>query len=299
MTVQVAAVIFLVIHLTVCVMAVIMKKSGKIKSAHMILPAVFLVPVCGCFLLIVDEWQVRHTGRKIKDVEDYADVAEDELWHREIITQNDDELTVPLEEAMTVNSPSVSRKLMMKLLHTNPEQYVELLKKVTLSDDVELTHYATTSVMEIQSHYEDRIGKLFSDAEDNPDDTGTLVRCRKQLKAYIDSGLISDTVLMQYRRKLADVLQRLCIMQPAAVRYKFEYIENSILIGKTDNVKEQLEILEKEYPDDVRLYKLYVQYYYFTNNGAGISDVISKVKNRGIYLDSEGKQWFDAWNPNK
>ena len=65
MTVQVAAVIFLVIHLTVCVMAVIMKKSGKIKSAHMILPAVFLVPVCGCFLLIVDEWQVRHTGRKI------------------------------------------------------------------------------------------------------------------------------------------------------------------------------------------------------------------------------------------
>ena len=50
MTVQVAAVIFLVIHLTVCVMAVIMKKSGKIKSAHMILPAVFLVPVCGCFL---------------------------------------------------------------------------------------------------------------------------------------------------------------------------------------------------------------------------------------------------------
>lgn len=188
---------------------------------------------------------------------------------------------------------------MMKLLHTNPEQYVELLKKVTLSDDVELTHYATTSVMEIQSHYEDRIGKLFSDAEDNPDDAETLVRCRKQLKAYIDSGLISDTVLMQYRRKLADVLQRLCIMQPAAVRYKFEYIENSILIGKTDNVKEQLEILEKEYPDDVRLYKLYVQYYYFTNNGAGISDVISKVKNRGIYLDSEGKQWFDAWNPNK
>ena len=55
----------------------------------------------------------------------------------------------------------------------------------------------------------------------------------------------------------------------------------------------------KEYPDDVRLYKLYVQYYYFTNNGAGISDVISKVKNRGIYLDSEGKQWFDAWNPDK
>ena len=187
----------------------------------------------------------------------------------------------------------------MKLLHTNPEHYVELLKKVTLSDDVELTHYATTSVMEIQSRYEDRIGKLFSDAEDNPDDAETLVRCRNQLKAYIDSGLISDTVLMQYRRKLADVLQRLCIMQPDAVRYKFEYIENSILIGKTGNVKEQLEILEKEYPDDVRLYKLYVQYYYFTNNGAGISDVISKVKDRGIYLDSEGKQWFDAWNPNK
>ena len=39
---------------------------------------------------------------------------------------------------------------MMKLLHANPEQYVELLKRVTLSDDVELTHYASTSMMDAQ-----------------------------------------------------------------------------------------------------------------------------------------------------
>ncbi len=288
-------IILLAVHFIICAVVLIMIKMGKIRTRHIIFPAVLFLPVCGLCLLIVDERQMRRSDRSLKDVEDYGEVLGDDVWQREVMTQDDDEFVVPLEEAMTINSPALSRKLMMKLLHTNPEQYVELLKKVTLSDDVELTHYATTSMMEIQSRYEAKIGELLEDIKENPDDTEAFVRCRNQLRAYIDSGLISDTVLMQYRMRLDEVLKKLCSMQPDAVRYELEYIENSILIGKTDDIEKRLEKLEKKYPDDARVYRLFVQYYYFTKNGDGISDVIRKIEERGIYLDNAGKQWLEAW----
>lgn len=293
-----AVIVLLILHAAFCVAAFVLIRTRKIKTRHIIFPAVVLLPVCGFLLLFTDE---RQTGkkRKLKNIEDYETVEGDDIWQREVRAAGDDELTVPLEEAMTVNDPAVSRKLMMKLLHTNPEQYVELLKKVTLSDDVELTHYATTSMMEIQSRYEDRIGRLLEEVKENPDDTDALVRCRNQLRAYIDSGLISDTILMQYRQRLEEVLDSLCRLQPGAVRYEFEYIENSIRLGRTNNIEKRLAVLREKLPQDARVYRLYVEYYYCTHNGDGIAGALKKLKERGIYLDNAGKQWLAAWETEK
>ncbi len=286
--------VLLILHAAFCVCIFVLMRMGKIRTRHMIFPAVVLLPVCGFLLLLTDE---RQTGRqrKLKNIEDYETVEGDNVWQREVRAAGDDALTVPLEEAMTVNDPAVSRKLMMKLLHTSPEQYVELLKKVTLSDDVELTHYATTSMMEIQSRYEDRIGRLLGEVKENPDDTDALVRCRNQLRAYIDSGLISDTILMQYRQRLEEVLDALCRLQPGAVRYEFEYIENSIRLGRTNKIEKKLAVLREKRPQDARVYRLYVEYYYCTHNGDGIAWALRKLKEREIYLDNAGKQWLAAW----
>jgi hypothetical protein len=284
------------LHLIICAVIFAMMRLNKLRTRHVIFPAVVLLPVCGYMLLFIDEWQARHSRQALRDVEEYGRTQGEAVWRREVIAGKDDDFIVPLEEAMTVNSPVVSRKLMMKLLHANPEQYVELLKRVTLSDDVELTHYASTSMMEIQSGYEERIGRLLEEIRLNPEDSYALVKCRNELKAYIDSGFITDTVLRQYRMRLHEVLEKLCVMQPEAVRYEFEYIENSIMLGITDGIDKRLALLEKKYPQDIRVYCLYVQYYYCTNNGERIKDVLQEIKDKDIYLDSSGRQWMDVWS---
>lgn len=293
---NIGLIVLLVIHLIICSVIFIMMKKKKLRTRHTVFPAVVLLPVCGYMLLFVDEWQARHDKRTLRDVEDYGKAEVDDVWRREVVTGREDEFIVPLEEAMTVNSPIVSRKLMMKLLHTNPEQYVELLKRVTMSDDVELTHYATTSMMEIQSGYEERIGKLLEETKQNPDDAYALVRCKNELKAYIDSGFITDTVLTQYRLRLKEVLEKLCVMQPESARYEFEYIENSIMLGMTEGLDKRLAALEKKYPQDIRVYCLYVQYYYSINNGEKIKDVLQEIKDKNVYLDSSARQWLDVWS---
>ena len=156
-----AVIIFFALHTVFSICMAVLKLTHRLKSRNMTLPTACLLPVCGMITALVDEWQVRHGCLGVRKVDDYTQLQGDEAWHREIVGTYDDALTVPLEEAMTVNDSHVSRKLMMKLLHTSPENYVELLKKVTTSDDVELTHYATTAMMEIQSDYERKIGELF------------------------------------------------------------------------------------------------------------------------------------------
>ena len=96
--------------------------------------------------------------------------------------------------------------------------------------------------------------------------------------------------------RLHEVLEKLCVMQPEAVRYEFEYIENSIMLGITDGIDKRLALLEKKYPQDIRVYCLYVQYYYCTNNGERIQDVLQEIKDKDIYLDSSGRQWMDVWS---
>ena len=288
-------IIFLVLHAAVSACLVVLRHTHRLISGNMTLPAACLLPICGVAIALVDEWQVRHGHMGVRAVDDYAELEGDEAWHREIVGRNDDALTVPLEEAMTVNDAYVSRRLMMKLLHTSPEDYVELLKKVTESDDVELTHYATTAMMEIQSDYERKIGELLDRIKRNPKDEAALMQCRSRLRAYIDSGLISDTVLMQYRVRLDEVLSELCSLEPEAERFEYECIENRIVLKRYEGIEKRLASLEQKYPEDGRVYRLYVQYYYSTRSGGKIAETIERMKERGVYLDSEGKEWLEVW----
>lgn len=290
-----AVIIFIALHTVFCICMAVLKLTHRLKSRNMTLPAACLLPVCGMITALVDEWQVRHGRLGVRKVDDYTQLQGDEAWHREIVGTYDDALTVPLEEAMTVNDSHVSRKLMMKLLHTSPENYVELLKKVTTSDDVELTHYAATAMMEIQSDYERRIGEILDRVKRTPDDVSVLMQCTSRLKAYIDSGLISDTVLMQYRLRLDEILSALCPLVPDAVRFEYECIENRIMLEKYEGIDKRLAALERKYPEDGRVYMLYVQYYYSIHSGGKIEDTLRRMKERGVYLDSAGKEWLQVW----
>ena len=53
--------------------------------------------------------------------------------------------------------PKVRHSLMLDILHKNPNEYIAILQKARNSDDTEVTHYATTMMMEIQTEYEKKL----------------------------------------------------------------------------------------------------------------------------------------------
>ena len=204
-------------------------------------------------------------------------------------------ITVPLEEAISVNNASVRRKLMMDILHRNPEEFIELLQMTRTADDTELTHYATTTMMEIQNKYELEIHKLSEEIKENPKELQVLKKYRKVLLKYIDSGLISGKILEIYRAQLDDILRKLCEMLPENRVYFQDDIRNQIALGKNDNIDGQIVDMINRWPDEVQVYQIYVEFLWKSNRGDEIPGVLNRLKEGNVYLSSEGKAWLEFW----
>lgn len=284
------------IHLIVCIVIFLLMKQGKIKSSMVVYPAVVLVPVCGLVLLVIEEYRVRNTKQKERQVGVESFKISDIRYKRIVVDDDSNEtITVPLEEAISVNNASVRRKLMMDILHRNPEEYIELLQMTRTADDTELTHYATTTMMEIQNKYELEIHKLSEEIKENPKELQVLKKYRKVLLKYIDSGLISGKILEIYRAQLDDILRKLCEMLPENRVYFQDYIRNQIALGKNDNIDGQIMDMINRWPDEVQVYQIYVEFLWKSNRGDEIPGVLNRLKEGNVYLSSEGKAWLEFW----
>lgn len=283
------------IHLIICIVIFLLMKQGKIKSSMVVYPAVVLVPICGLVLLVIEEYRVRNTTQKERQVGVESFKISDIRYKRiEVDDDSNETITVPLEEAISVNNASVRRKLMMDILHRNPEEYIELLQMTRTADDTELTHYATTTMMEIQNKYELEIHKLSEEIRENPKELQVLKKYRKVLLKYIDSGLISGKILEIYRAQLDDILRKLCEMLPENRVYFQDYIRNQIALGK-NNIDGQIMDMINRWPDEVQVYQIYVEFLWNSNRGGEIPGVLNRLKERNVYLSSEGKAWLEFW----
>lgn len=284
------------IHLIICIVIFLLMKQGKIKSSMVVYPAVVFVPICGLVLLVIEEYRVRNTTQKERQVGVESFKISDIRYKRIVVDDDSNEtITVPLEEAISVNNASVRRKLMMDILHRNPEEFIELLQMTRTADDTELTHYATTTMMEIQNKYELEIHKLSEEIKENPKELQVLKKYRKVLLKYIDSGLISGKILEIYRAQLGDILRKLCEMLPENRVYFLDYIRNQIALGKNDNIDGQIMDMINRWPDEVQVYQIYVEFLWKSNRGDEIPGVLNRLKEGNVYLSSEGKAWLEFW----
>ena len=284
------------IHLIICIVIFLLMKQGKIKSSMVVYPAVVFVPICGLVLLVIEEYRVRNTTPKERQVGVESFKISDIRYKRIVVDDDSNEtITVPLEEAISVNNASVRRKLMMDILHRNPEEFIELLQMTRTADDTELTHYATTTMMEIQNKYELEIHKLSEEIKENPKELQVLKKYRKVLLKYIDSGLISGKILEIYRAQLDDILRKLCEMLPENRVYFQDYIRNQIALGKNDNIDGQIMDMINRWPDEVQVYQIYVEFLWKSNRGDEIPGVLNRLKEGNVYLSSEGKAWLEFW----
>ena len=284
------------IHLIICIVIFLLMKQGKIKSSMVVYPVVVFVPICGLVLLVIEEYRVRNTTPKERQVGVESFKISDIRYKRIVVDDDSNEtITVPLEEAISVNNASVRRKLMMDILHRNPEEFIELLQMTRTADDTELTHYATTTMMEIQNKYELEIHKLSEEIKENPKELQVLKKYRKVLLKYIDSGLISGKILEIYRAQLDDILRKLCEMLPENRVYFQDDIRNQIALGKNDNIDGQIVDMINRWPDEVQVYQIYVEFLWKSNRGDEIPGVLNRLKEGNVYLSSEGKAWLEFW----
>ena len=177
------------------------------------------------------------------------------------------DITVPLEEAMVVNDEKVRRKLIVDVLNHDPKRHIDLLKKASMADDTELSHFATTAMMNIQSDYEEKIG----------------------------SGLVSGIIRKIYCDKLAEVLSRLVQIYPERRHYRLQWIRIRIESDQLEGVEEDLSYALKKWPDYVPFYRQYVALAQHKKDGELLERVLERVEKNGAFLSRKDREWYAFW----
>ncbi|MBO5293085.1 MAG: hypothetical protein J6B10_07895 [Lachnospiraceae bacterium] len=287
----------IVAHISICAVVGIGMYCGKIKTGSLFLPTVIMVPLWGLVLLGMEESEKRRHAHARKDIGVDLLKIQDVKYERISFDENKHgNMTVPLEEAIAVNDAKVSRQLMKDILYQDPGEFIDLLKAAGAAEDIELVHYATTAMMEIQSRYELEIHQLFEKMEREPENLRVLQKSRRVLQEYIDSGLVSGSVLNIYRERLDAVLTKLCQKEPDSRRNWVQWMENRVAMQRYDGLEEKFDWLQKKWPEEEQVYQAMVGYYWQIGDGVRIQEILDLIKRRGIYLTVKGQNWYRFWS---
>lgn len=269
------------------------------RKLKMLSPAIlWLVPYAGLVMTAQELWAERKDRVSMEIGLEGFDVTEARYKHIDVEDRSNEDITVPLEEAIVVDDSPVKRRLIVDVLNRHPENNVSLLERASRTDDTEVSHYATTAMASIQSGYEGRIADLdaaYSDQK-NPDILRSL---RNELSQYIGSGLVFGRVLYTYEEKLDTVLAELLDLYPGRRHYHRDWVENRIRMGKLDGVVEELEKALREWPDYMPFYRSYGDYAQAIGDSNLMQEVIRRAEASNAYFTRDDHDWIDFWEDRK
>lgn len=235
---------------------------------------VWLVPYGGPLSALGLDFLSR-TKRDGKDA-DHIDamLKADEEDKHQMDTEND--RAVPLEDALIMDDSSTRRQIMMDILmsdHMN--QYLPSLNQAKDNNDVEVAHYASSAVTEVNREYEKRNQKLESAYRRDPDNMALTRQYAEFLDEYIRSGLLDGSMLSVTQETYRSLLRK--IMQSSAdVTDVKAYIRSLLDSNQLNGAEEMIAGARMRFPHDDDLWMLEFRCAYLKKDGLHIKRMIQK-----------------------
>lgn len=292
--------IFLIIHLVICLFLYIAIHAGALEITPHMMPIAFFVPLFGMTALIIAERLTRDgmAGTHEVGIEELL-LSEDD--YRSI--RHEDEKTiksvVPLEEAIRINDTKVRRKLMMDIMKQDPDKYIKLLQQARLNDDMEVTHYASTAMMEVQRKYEIDLQRHEKSLQIKPDDITLLNAYLKVLRRYIDSGMLEENMLLIQRIRYDTLLKKKIAENPSDKEAYFDSAENLIELDSFNEADRMVRLLTNKWPNDENTWIMKLKLYFESGNKIRFDETLLEIKKRNIYFSSQFKSLMSFWETRK
>lgn len=293
-------ILFLIIHVIVCLTLELLLRTGILKGTGMIMMLAWLIPIWGIGCLLVLE--IRSRGRQ----EAYQEVGIEKLKindeiHRSILMEEDhaEGLVVPLEEAFLINDSDTRRGLMMEVMYSNPDDYVSQLQEARMNDDTEVVHYAVTALVELQKDYDLQFQKLDRELARYPDDRKLVNAYLELLEHYLESGLLEGNARNLRLRSYSELLQKKLEGNGAILPLYLKKIETDLKLGEYETAYQEIQQVLQQWPKDERGYLCLIQYYSQVKNREGIDRVLWQIERKHIYLSPKGRAVRQFWDKSR
>lgn len=288
--------IALAAHICLCILYYFLIKINVARLTGTALPIMLIVPLFGPVSILLVEWILIKNKDGTSKTDLHKTRLGDSIYNKVTVDEGDEpKKIVPLEEALLIDDAPTRHAIMLDILHRDPAQFLDLLMVARFNSDIEVTHYATTTIMEIQREFEIAIQKTAAAAKTDPEDTGMLDQYIDLLGKYIDSGLLHGHILHQQRTHYSLALEKKKAMFPDDKQTYFRIVDNYIGLKEFTGAEETVQIMLGKWPSDEEVWFSAMRVYVKSGNSEGKARIVEQMKQTPIEWTTSGKETMIFW----
>ena len=287
-------IILAAVHLMFCLLVFFGMMFGKITLPKYIFFIVLLLPFLGALIVVILHFNIGFDPENTADLASHDATLESELYRSIAIDEKRSITTVPIEDALILNSAREKRAIIMDVLNENPREYVELLQKAGDNDDTEVVHYAVTAMVEISKENDYTLQKFDSEHNANPNDINILTEYCNFLWDCLSQKLFQGQVEVMNRELFSQLTYKKLVLCENIEDYS-RLVQNELNRKNLDSAKDLLEKMKKTWPESEEYILLNIQYLASLNKGREIKKFITKINNSQIYLSTKTKEALSFW----
>lgn len=288
------SIIVLVLHILICLFIFFEMFTGKIKLQKYMLIITVLLPLWGAIIVMVLHFELGFKNSSAIDIASDKMTLESELYRPIVIDEKRSVKTVPIEEALLINSAKEKRAIIMDILNEDPRYYVEFLQTAGNNDDTEVVHYAVTAMVEISKENDYTLQKLEEEYNARPHDFEVLSKYCDFLWSCLSQELMQGQVEAMNRDLFSKLIQEKLKISEELEDYN-RFAQNELKRENVEVVKDIIAKIKRKWPHSEEYILLNIHYLALTNNGRAIKKFINKVNNSQIFLSSKTKEVLAFW----
>jgi hypothetical protein len=202
---------------------------------------------------------------------------------------------VPLEEAILIDDPKTRRKFMLQTLYEDPLKYLDILMLAKNNDDVETSHYATTTIAHTQRKFHLATQNLAAEVKNDPEDMALLERYIETLEKYIVSGLLEEHLLRNMRLEYQEVLDRKLAKARNDRQTLIRKLRNSLALHDYAAALSVSNTLKEEWSHDEQTWIEAVRVCVEGGDHNRLAEILNEIRTSRINWTKHGKEQISAW----
>lgn len=286
----------LAIHLMINLLLWVGIQFGILKVHPYMSVVALLLPFWGVLIVLIIQFRLFFRTKSNVDIGVDKLKLESELYRS--VTVNEKKVaanTVPIEEALVVNSARERRSIIMDVLNDNPVEYISFLQKAGNNEDTEVVHYAVTAMVEISKENDYKLQEFERRHAMDPDNLTILAEYTGFLWSCLSQNLMQGQVEVLNRELYSDLMQKKTALVSGSISDFRCMVENEL---KRKNYQMASDTLKKMYamhPDSEAYYLSRLSYLAALGRGSDIQGLLQEIDNKQIFLSSAAKEVLAFW----
>lgn len=203
--------------------------------------------------------------------------------------------TVPIEEALLVNSARERRSIIMDVLNDNPKEYIEFLQKAGNNEDTEVVHYAVTAMVEISKENDFKLQEFERQHAKDPEDLEVLTGYTDFLWSCLSQNLMQGQVEVLNRELFSALMEKKLALTVGSTTDFQRTVENELRRKNYTQAAVWLKQMQTHYSNSEVYYLSRLNYLAALGKGEQIKALLTEIQKEHIYLSSATKEVLAFW----